>query len=46
MEAIANRDPAAARRYMLEHIHQVQADVEAHGIPGAEEGPSSIPPKI
>ena len=35
MDAIASQDTAAARRYMIEHIHQVRTDVEAHGFSGS-----------
>jgi DNA-binding FadR family transcriptional regulator len=34
MQAIENRDAAAARQYMKEHIHQVRTDVEEYGSAG------------
>lgn len=39
MAAIANHDPAGARRHMIEHIRQVREGVEAYDIPGRNNTP-------
>jgi DNA-binding FadR family transcriptional regulator len=41
MAAIANHDPAGARRHMIEHIRQVREDVEAYDISGAKYKPAN-----
>jgi DNA-binding FadR family transcriptional regulator len=47
MGAIARADAVGARRYMIEHIHQVRKDVESQGFSGrVNDRPSHSPEEI